>query len=257
MNIPDKRPKPKILEKFISGHFFRPQNELLPTEAADQIKLPVSEHKVNSGKAVINGWQIESANPKGRVVFFHGSTGTNKSWMLLFYYLYQSGYSIWSFDYAGYGKSTDTPTFSSFFYDVEIAMNYILENNKCKIDNTILYGHSLGCFAVQHLVNKFGIPNKIILQSPLFSLDVLLKGKSPAFLLNYYKIPTFSLEQLYQSNTHCHVLIGSEDTILPKAYGIELWTERQNTNLEIYPDYKHASFIKPNIELLDKIFKNN
>ncbi len=253
MKLSDKRPRSKILEKFISSHFFKPDNELLATEVMPQIDLPIKEHWIKFGKNAINGWQIKADKPKGTIIFFHGSTGTNRSWKLLFYYLWQSGYSVLSFDYPGYGKSNDITTFSTFYYDIEKIFNYISNTTKSKINEFILFGHSLGCFAAQHIYLMFGEPAKIILQSPLFSLELLLNGKIPSFVLKYFKISKYSLENLYNSDIFCNILIGGQDSLLPEEYGIDLWKDREKTNLIVFPEYKHASFIKPDTELLDKI----
>ncbi|MCK5076644.1 MAG: alpha/beta fold hydrolase [Calditrichia bacterium] len=252
-----KRPKSKIFEKTISAHFFKPQNELLPEEVYAKIELPVEEHQIRLKKLNLHGWKINAVENKGTIVFFHGSAGTNLSWKLLFHYLLNEGYSLWSFDYAGFGKSNGVTTFSSFSYDVDRIFEYIAEQEGVKIDQLILYGHSLGCFAVQHICSTFGNPAAVVLQSPVFSLEHLLSGKTPGFLLNYYGISEFTLESLYNSPVFCNVLIGEKDTLINDSYGISLWKDRRETNLLTFPDYKHASFIKPDEKILKKLKLNS
>jgi acetyl esterase/lipase len=254
MKLSDKRPRPKILEKNIARLFFKSRTELLPEEYQLQVDLPITEFEIRHQKLILSGWKIIHPEEKGTVLFYHGSTGTLKSWLLLFHYLNRKGYSIWSFEYAGYGKSNKETTFSSFLYDCRVATDYIAEQDDFHTDNLILYGHSMGCFALQQaiLVDILS-PKNIILQSPIFSMDQLLKSRVPAFFRSWLGFKRFSLEPLYTSNHFLHVLIGELDDLITKEE-LESWQKRANTHVVLFPKYKHASFINPKPQLLDSVF---
>lgn len=258
MNISDKkRPATKLFEKNIARLFFKNSTELLPGEYRVQVDLPIRDVVFENQKFSIHSWFIPAEPAGGTVLFIPGSTGTVRSWLLLFHYLHRKGMNIWTFDYPGYGKSQGKITFSTFFYDTRFALRSILAHEWFQNRNVVLYGHSLGCFAAQEFfhVAEFH-PTRIILQSPIYSLSQLLRNRVPFFLQRLLGLDRFRLNELFESDFFLTIFIGEQDPLIPQEER-EMWKKRKNTHVQIFPDYKHASFINPKPAMLDPYFNFN
>lgn len=250
-----KRPRPKVFEKRIARLFFKTNRELLPEKYQIQVELPIEDFFISVNKLSIHGWKIPHPESRGTILFYHGSTGTMRSWLLLYHYLHRHKYTIWTFDYPGYGQSNFYSSFSTFLYDCETATRGIFEQEEFNSQNLILYGHSIGCFAVQNAILEVGAqPTKIVLQSPIISMKKLLSKRMPSFFISLFHINQFTLRPLFESNLFLHILVGEQDLLIPPEE-LKEWQNRPQTNLHIFPDYKHASFINPKPALLDPIFQ--
>ncbi|GAB4181740.1 MAG: hypothetical protein Kow00108_18510 [Calditrichia bacterium] len=255
MKLTDKkRPRRKLFEKQIAKLFFKHSRELLPQEYQDQVTLPIEDVIIESGSLNIHGWRIPVSQSRGNIVFYHGTTATIRSWLLLFHYLHKHHYTIYAFDYPGYGKSNKSTSFSSFMYDAAV-INEWLQQHLPENESVILYGHSFGCYALQQAIFEHQFtPQKIILQSPILSIDRLLSSRMPSLFRKRFHIGQFNLDELLNSDHPLHVFIGDNDPLIPD-HELNQWKNRAKTDVIVFPGYKHASFINPKPGLLDPIFK--
>lgn len=93
----------------------------------------------------LHGWFIKAAGrPKGTIVYFHGN-GTNITDHISFVrWLPKAGYSVFLFDYRGYGRSGGTPDRGGVIEDGVAAINYVRGRKDVNSERLVIYGQSLG-----------------------------------------------------------------------------------------------------------------
>jgi abhydrolase domain-containing protein 17 len=58
--------------------------------------------------------------------------------------LVTAGFSVFAYDYAGYGTSLGSPSVEQTYFDIEAAYSYLVEEKKIPPDHIIVYGRSIG-----------------------------------------------------------------------------------------------------------------
>jgi abhydrolase domain-containing protein 17 len=96
-----------------------------------------------------NGMQISAVhlpNAKARytILYSHGNAEDLGDAQPIFENLRDLGFSVFAYDYQGYGTSQGEPSESNAYADVEAAYNYLTEKLDVPAENIIAYGHSLG-----------------------------------------------------------------------------------------------------------------
>jgi len=90
----------------------------------------------------LRGWVIRAPAPRANVVYFHGNGANLSNWSPILAGIVQRGYSVFAFDYRGYGLSTGRPTERGLYRDVDAAVKqaWITDTSV----PTIYWGRSLG-----------------------------------------------------------------------------------------------------------------
>jgi len=105
---------------------FFPHKQLTRTPA--DFGVPYEEHLITTidGESLCS-WFLGRANPTAYIVFFHGNGG-NISVGCLDYLvsLQDQGYSVFAFDYRGYGESTGSPSMEGVYEDTLGAYAFLL-----------------------------------------------------------------------------------------------------------------------------------
>jgi len=98
-------------------------------------------------------------NNKTTIFYLHGSTGhRGKSYRVELYKTLRSfGYNIVTFDYRGFGDSSDTDlSVNSVVDDAKFVFDWLQNGNDGNNENKILVlGHSLGSAVATHLLSKY------------------------------------------------------------------------------------------------------
>jgi uncharacterized protein len=106
----------------------------------EEVNLPVAD----SGN--LNGWWIPAAKPDAPVILYlHGNGANIGANAEQAHRLRELGFSVFLFDYRGYGKSTGPfPTEQRLYEDAEQAWNYLVKIRHVEPKKLLIYGHSLG-----------------------------------------------------------------------------------------------------------------
>jgi fermentation-respiration switch protein FrsA (DUF1100 family) len=98
----------------------------------------------------LHGWFIYSAEETleiGTILYLHGAGGNISDHIYLrdVAQLQKLGFSVFLFDYRGYGKSIgDFPSETSIYADAQSALEYLTEQKTIPLKNIYLFGVSLG-----------------------------------------------------------------------------------------------------------------
>ncbi|MBL0184562.1 MAG: alpha/beta fold hydrolase [Candidatus Obscuribacter sp.] len=130
---------------------------------AKEIFLPVD------AKTKVHCWYFAHQKPKGMVIFCHGNGGNLTYCADLMEYFVKKGYSLFAFDYEGFGQSDGTPSLDGVCRDSLKAFDYVKQTLAGANLPVIVYGESLGGGVAGYLASNRKV-DAIILQSTFSSL---------------------------------------------------------------------------------------
>ena len=108
-----------------------------------------------SGKNKLKGYIYGEAHQKGLVVIVHGLGGGAESYLAETLYFVDQGWRVFAFDCTGsFGsEGSGIGGLSQALLDLRAALDYIEEDNSLKQLPLMLYGHSMGGYAVTSVLN--------------------------------------------------------------------------------------------------------
>jgi abhydrolase domain-containing protein 17 len=171
-----------------------------------------------------NGVQISATylhNPEARftILFSHGNAEDIGTALPTLERLKAMGFSVFAYDYQGYGTSSGVPSEDNAYQDVEAAYNYLNDNLNIPADRIIAYGRSLGGAVAVELAQKRHLGGLIIEGS--FTTAYRVVTKIPLFPFDKFK----SISKIKQ--VRCPVLIihAKKDEVVPFSHGEKLFLE--------------------------------
>lgn len=209
---------------------FFPTKQLEHTPSLYQLKyqdvwIPIS--KQNGQTDRLHGWWIPADKPDAPVMlYFHHNAiniGANVSQALQFQKL---GYSIFLFDYRGFGQSEGNfPTEPQLYEDAQAAWNYLTQARKIPSNRIVIYGHSVGGAIAIDLAVKHPEAAALIMQSSFTSMRDMTKRFGvywflPIELLLQQRFE--SLEKMKSIKMPVLVITGTEDIQIPVEMGERL-----------------------------------
>ena len=133
------------------------------------------------------------------------------------------GFSVFIFDYRGYGLSEGNLSEEGTYKDAQAALDYLIDEKNFKIENIVYFGRSLGASIASWLAVKHK-PKVLILESAFTSIEDLashLYPFLPVRLLARYHYNT----KKYLESTNCPVLIihSPDDEMIPYSHAVDLY----------------------------------
>lgn len=194
--------------------------------------LPYEEKFFTYGNKSIHGLFFKAANPKVRIIFFHGNMGALDTWGNVGVDLNQRlNADVLVLDYPGFGKSEgDVPTSEIAMYEsAEAAFDNFIASSD---NNTpvILFGRSLGSAVASHLAAKKKV-HALILETPYTSMKAMAKVVLPfvpGFMVRYNLDNESNIEKL---NMPILILHGTADRVIPYTQGKQLAAKNTLTEL--------------------------
>ncbi len=145
------------------------------------------------------------------------------------------GFSVFAYDYRGYGTSQGKPTESHAYEDINSAYNYLTQNLKISPERIIVLGRSVGGGSALNLAMRKPVAGLILESSFISAFRVIV----PFRILPFDKFP--NLDNIKKVKCPILVIHGKADDIIPFAHGeklfnaaispkLYLWVEEANHN---------------------------
>lgn len=193
-----------------NGMIFQPP---LPTytDTPEIIKLTTKDGKK------ISAMYLENKSAKFTILYSHGNAsdlGWIKDRLQKFV---KQGFSIFAYDYHGYGTSEGVPSENATYMDINAAYNYLVQEKKISPDNLIALGVSVGGGPTLELASKNKVAG-VILESPFYTAFRVLT-----------QIPLFPVDKFLNNKKIAHIkaplLIfhGTKDETTPFRHGKKLF----------------------------------
>lgn len=172
----------------------------------------------------LNAWFLDRPERSAYLLFFHGNGGNISAGCIDYVVaLYRRGYSVFLFDYRGYGKSSGSPSEEGLYADSRAAVAYFWRAVGQRHAPVVYLGHSLGGVAAASGAAHLE-PDGIVLQGTFPDKQTLLTCY-PFFyilgLLSRYKLSTLDFTQAVS----CPALVihGDQDHVVPLSVGKTLF----------------------------------
>lgn len=171
----------------------------------------------------LHGWWIPGRDGSPTLLYCHGNGG-NISHRLDRVGIYHGlGYSVFLFDYRGYGKSAGTPNEKGTYRDAAAAWEYLTSIRHIPGTAIVLYGESLGC-AIALETALHGPAAGLILESPFTSTVAVAQRLFPqlpvqAIIKNHYD----NLAKIALIKMPLLILHSPDDQTVPFAMGQALF----------------------------------
>ena len=205
--------EPKIAFYPTRGETETPRTYGVPFDALDVV-TPEGDH--------LRAWIMRAASPRAKIVYFHGNGGNLSNWAPILAGIVQHGYSVFAFDYRGYGLSTGRPTELGLYHDVGIIANRAWNGEGDHVP-VIYWGRSLGATMAAY-ATTVRAPDGLILESGFANTRSAICDSPVLVILSLfgsYGFPTAEFANRTKRPTL--VIHGTSDGVIPFAAGRDLF----------------------------------
>lgn len=153
----------------------------------------------------LSAWFIPVKDSRGVFIFCHGNAGNISHRLESIRIFTELGFSVFIFDYRGYGQSEGVVSEKGTYLDAEAAWNYCVNERNISPSEIVVFGRSLGASIAAWLAQDRK-PKALIIESAFTSIPDIaaeLYPFLPVRLVIHYRYNTIG----YLKNTHCPVLI--------------------------------------------------
>lgn len=204
----------------------------------EEVWIPVP---TKTGTEKMHGWWIPANEPDAPVMlYFHhnaANIGANVSQALQFHKI---GFSIFIFDYRGFGQSEGTfPTEAQVYVDARAAWTYLTEERGTLPEDIVIYGHSVGGAIAIDLASQTPDAAGLIVQSSFTSMRDVTKRLGVYWLVPVELLLTQrfeSVEKIAAAKMPTLILTGTKDIQISENMGKRL--------CEAAPDCKELAIIE-------------
>ncbi len=213
----------------IYGYFFSDKLIFQPPRATYKDTKQILKLKTDDGSQIA---ALYLANPKATytILYSHGNAEDLGTDLDTFKELRDLEFSVFAYDYNGYGTSAGVPSESNAYRDVNAAYDYVTGNLKTPPEHIIAYGRSLGGAMAVDLASRKQLAGLVIESSFVSAFRVLTR------------IPLFPFDKFQSVNklkqVHCPVLVihGKSDGVIPFWHGERLYQQANEPKTSLWVD---------------------
>jgi abhydrolase domain-containing protein 17 len=200
-----------LFARFFSDRmtFFPPRARY--KETADFLKLVTADGKT------IFAIYLPNKNAKHTILVSHGNAEDLDSMLPFLRAMHDHGFSVFAYDYHGYGLSDGKPTESNTYLDINAAYDYLTKNLHIAPENIVSYGHSLGAAVALDLAVRKPVAAVILQGAFITAFRVMTRIPIIPFdkFDNFKKITRLKCPLL--------MIHGTADGIIPFWHGRKLY----------------------------------
>ena len=202
--------------------FYPDTQNIIPVE-----KLPqgVEEIFITTGDNVkLQAYYVKNPASDRVLIFFHGNAGNICHRLSDLINLKNCGINVLAISYRGYGKSSGKPSEKGIYIDGAAAVDYAIQTLGYSLNNTIIYGRSIGTTVAVHTSQHKDIAG-LILITPLTSAKAHAKAQGLGFLSFFVGNAFDNFSKI--SNIKCPLLVihGTDDEILSFSMGKDIFDQ--------------------------------
>ena len=166
----------------------------------------------------LHAWLVPGDPHKPIVVFFHGNAANISYRVDILRYFNEMGFSVFIFDYRGFGKSDGQATSEEDLYiDSRGALNY-LRSRGWSASQMIYYGRSMGAAASLQMGLEFP-PAVVVMEAPFTSMSEIAWHTAPITyaLIGWWSIRARfdNINKIEKLTTPVVLFQGDKDHIVP------------------------------------------
>ncbi|MDY7008410.1 MAG: alpha/beta hydrolase [Cyanobacteriota bacterium] len=193
-------------------------------ENQDFVKLESSD------RVQITGIYLPLPEAKYTILYSHGNAEDLGEILPRLQDLRDIGFSIFSYDYQGYGTSQGNPSVKNAYQDINAAYEYLTQQLGIPANQIIVYGRSVGGGPSVDLASRQPVAGLVIESS--FTTAFRVVTRIPIYPFDKFR----SIDKI--KNVNCPVLVihGSADRVIPFSHGKQLFTAANEPKLSLWVD---------------------
>lgn len=187
-----------------------------------QVETPYQDIRFRSEDGhTLHGWFFPGRRDR-TLLFLHGNAGNIGDRLDKIQFLRRVGWSIFIFDYRGYGGSEGSPTIEGVLKDGAAALRYLNETRRIPNEQITLFGESLGGSLAVDLAGREPFAS-VILESTFTSLRNITRKNYP--FIPPWLVPDRlrSIDLIRHLKAPVLVVHGTDDALIPFEMGKELF----------------------------------
>jgi fermentation-respiration switch protein FrsA (DUF1100 family) len=190
----------------------------------EEFRLPYKEASFNTEDGEgLHGWFFPAGNNSPVILHFHGNAGNISHRLDLVQPFLRKGFSVFLFDYRGFGKSSGSPSERGLYRDGLAAWAYLVEKERVTPERIVLHGHSIGAavaieVALQKKVRGLVIESAFTSTKDMARTMGLFALISPVLPAHYH-----NLEKIRRVQAPKLIVHGERDEIVPYIMGRKLF----------------------------------
>jgi fermentation-respiration switch protein FrsA (DUF1100 family) len=209
------------------AYFFSNKMIFLPpysgyTDAENILKI------TTQNGAKISAIYLKNANAKYTLLVSHGNAEDIGYLLPFLKELYAHNFSVFAYDYQGYGTSTGTPTEQHAYEDINAAYAYLVNNLHIPPKQIIAYGTSVGSAVTIDLASRKSVAG-VIVQGPFVSAYRVVTHIP---LLPFDKFN--NLAKIDKINCSILIMHGTRDFIVPFWHGKKLYKKAKEPKQHLW-----------------------
>lgn len=208
-------------------YFYADRIIFLPQPSSYEDGPDILKIKTETGTQ-ISALYLPDPNSEFIIIYSHGNAEDIGDIRFLLERFNLNGFSVFAYDYQGYGTSGGRPSETKAYQDTEAAYQYITNQLNIPPNRIIAMGRSIGSAVATHLACQYRIAG-LILESPLTSAFRVITHipLSPIDKFNNFR----NIKKV-----DCPVLIihGTDDRIIPIWHGQKLFEKANEAKFNLW-----------------------
>lgn len=171
----------------------------------------------------LSGWFVPAKESQATILFCHGNTGNISNELPPLKMYHTLGFSMFFFDYRGFGHSEGVPSEKGIERDAEAAMQYLLKVKKIPLKQIIILGRSFGGSVAAPLAVRY--PAKaLMLEATFTSLKDMGEKRYPIFPVDLLLRERYdSIHKIAKISSPVLVVHSRNDEVIPFEQGQRLY----------------------------------
>ena len=214
--------------------------DIIPADDVEEIAFETSD-----GETLAGVW-VKPPDSVGTLIYFHGNKwNIDHYWDRMEAY-YEMGFTTFTFDYRGYGKSEGTPTYDGVLVDGQAAIDYVEEATGEDISAFPLLGYSLGGSVASHTA-RTRTPQVLITEAMFASADLLADEAAAGMTVPagwLYENPFDNAGAVREQDAPVLVMHGAIDDYISPSHARAVYDAAQDPKeLWLVPGANHSDII--------------
>jgi abhydrolase domain-containing protein 17 len=214
--------------------------------------------KLSSGDAKISAVYFRNPAAAYTILYSHGNAEDIGSLRPVLEEIQRMGFSVFAYDYRGYGTSSGAPSEAGVYQDIDAAYDYLIRDLKIPGDRIIALGRSLGGGVAIDLAQRKPLAGLIVESSFVTAFRVLTR-------FSLFPADRFtSISKIRKVRCPILVIHGRSDEVIPFWHGEKLFQQANEPKLSYWVDGAghnnlfdvagsgYAQTLKRFVELIDK-----
>lgn len=239
-----------MIQKLVEKMIFYPERGL--SLSPDMLSLTYRDVYMTSAQYQIHGWFFPGKREE-TILFFHGNAGTIADRLDNVLHLVRLGFSVFIFDYRGYGLSEGRPSEEATYEDATTAWNWLEEKADIDSSKIVSFGRSLGgAIAIELSTRKQ--PFRLIIESTFTSIKELGHQLFPFISMRIIPDIYPTINRIGVITVPILLIHGTEDTLIPVQHSEKLYEAVKSVKF-LY-NISHANHNNTYLIAGDKYFEN-